>query len=110
MIRVLLSLDLMKSEDQRDDFYTFLKKKGWKKTNDVDTVWTLEYENGSPANDDAHRRIKNNIKSTLIEASKELKLYRIEYVAQIGNAEFIAKAIKKDEGVYKQFNRPLYPE
>lgn len=110
MIRVLLSLDLMKSENQRDDFYAFLKKKGWKKTNDADTVWTLEYENASPANDDTYNRIKNNIKSTLIEASEELKLRRIVYVAQLGNAEFIAKAIKKDEGVYKQFNRPLHPE
>lgn len=110
MIRVLLSLDLKESEDQRRDFYTFLKKKDWKKTNDVDTVWTLEYENASPANDDTYLKIKNNIKSTLIEASKELKLFRIEYVAQIGNAEFIAKAIKKHEGVYQQFNRPLHEE
>ncbi|WP_353226988.1 hypothetical protein [Pseudomonas qingdaonensis] len=110
MIRVLLSLDLKKSEDQRDAFYVFLKEKGWKKTNDVDTVWTLEYEDANPANDDNYRRIRNNIKSTLIEASEEFKLHRIEYVAQLGNAEYIAKAIRKEDGVYQQFNRPLYAE
>lgn len=109
MIRVLLSLDLKKSDDQREAFYVFLKDKGWKKTHDVDTVWTLEYEDANP-DDDTYRKIKNHIKSTLIEASEEFKLYRVEYVAQIGNAEYIAKAIRKDEGVYRQFNRPLHEE
>lgn len=109
MIKVLLSLDLKKSEDQRVPFYGFLKDKGWKKTHDVDTVWTLEYENANPG-DDTYQKIKNQIKSTLIEACNEFKLYRVEYVAQIGNAEYIAKAIREDKGVYRQFNRPLHEE
>ncbi|PMY44720.1 MULTISPECIES: hypothetical protein [Pseudomonas] len=109
MIRVLLSLDLKKSEDERNAFYAFLKGKGWNKTHDVDTVWTLEYENANP-NDDTYRKIKNDIKATLIEAAEELKLRRIEYVAQIGNAEYIARAIRTDEGVYKQYTRPLHEE
>ena len=109
MVRVLLSLDLKKSEGQRNAFYAFLKGKEWKKTHDVDTVWILEYVDANP-DEDTYRRIKNNIKATLIEAAEELKLHRIEYVAQIGNAEYIAKAIKKHEGVYQQFNRPLYEE
>lgn len=110
MVKVLLSLDLKRSEDQRTAFYTFLKEKKWKKTNDVDTVWALEFEKANPDNE-TYRRIKNLIKSTLIEAAEELKLYKIVYVAQIGNAEYIAKVVRKDEsGVYQQFNRPLLEE
>ncbi|KOP51116.1 hypothetical protein OX90_11460 [Pseudomonas coronafaciens pv. porri] len=109
MIRVLLSLDLKKSEDQRTAFYAFLQEKGWKKTHDVDTVWTLEYEDANP-DDETYQRIKNHIRSTLIEVSGELNLNRIEYVAQIGNAEYIAKAIKKEDGRYQQFNRALYED
>ncbi|WP_122408406.1 hypothetical protein [Pseudomonas viridiflava] len=110
MIMVLLSLDLKKSEDQRTAFYAFLKEKGWKKTNDVDTVWILEFEKANP-DEDTYRKIKGLIKTTLIEAAKELELYKIVYVAQIGNAEYIAKAVRKnDDGFYQQFNRSLYEE
>lgn len=110
MIKVLLSLDLIKSEDKRDDFYDFLKSKKWQKTNDVDTVWTIRYGKLNPADDDAYKKVKKNIKATLIEASKELKLTRIEYVALLGNSDFIARAVKKDNGEYQQFTRPLYPK
>ncbi|MCK9750805.1 hypothetical protein LT702_04160 [Pseudomonas syringae pv. syringae] len=110
MIRVLLSLDLKKSEDQRTAFYAFLKEKSWKKTNDVDTVWILEFAKANP-DQDTYRKIKSLIESTLIEAAKGLKLYKIVYVAQIGNAEYIAKEVMKaDNGLYQQFNRPLYEE
>lgn len=110
MIRVLLSLDLKKSENKRDEFYEFLKNINWQKTNDVDTVWTLTYPKLEADDSKSYTKIKNNIKLRLIEASTNLKLSRIEYVAQLGNSEVIARAIKKDEGEYKQFKRKLYRE
>ncbi|MDQ0739685.1 hypothetical protein QF045_002545 [Pseudomonas sp. W4I3] len=110
MIRVLLSLDLIDSEDQRDDFYDFLKSKKWFKTKDVDTVWTINYGKADPEKDEAYKAIKKRLASVLVEAATEFKLKKIYYVAQIGNKEFIARSIKKDGNEYKQFRRKLYPE
>ncbi|MCH7420701.1 hypothetical protein [Pseudomonas mosselii] len=110
MIRVLLSLDLIDSEDQRDDFYEFLRSKSWFKTKDVDTVWTINYGKSDPDDEDAYTRIKKRVKSVLIEAATEFKLKKIYYVAQIGNKEVVARSIMKDDGEYKQFTRKLYPE
>ncbi|MCX2708351.1 MULTISPECIES: hypothetical protein [unclassified Pseudomonas] len=110
MIRVLLSLDLIDSEDQRDNFYDFLKAKKWQKTKDVDTVWTIRYPNSDPEKDAAYENIKLNIKTTLIEAATEFKLKKIRYVAQIGNKQYIAKSIMKEGNEYKQFRRDLYPK
>lgn len=110
MIRVLLSLDLIDSEDQREDFYEFLKGKVWFKTADVDTVWTIRYPKADADKDAAYTAVKQNIKTTLIEAATEFKLKKIYYVAQIGNKEYIAKSIMKDGTEYKQFTRELYPE
>ncbi|WP_236190200.1 hypothetical protein [Pseudomonas pharyngis] len=108
MIRVLLSLDLIDSEDQRDELYEILKKKNWQKTKDVDTVWTLGYTKLDPSKESDFVKIKNNITSTLITASKNLKLKKIYYVAQLGNNEVIARVIKKVDGEYKAFKRDLY--
>ncbi len=111
MIRVLLSLDLIKSEDQRDDFYALLKKEGWNKTNDVDTVWTLKFLKRDPEKDADYKAIRNRIANVLIKAATELNLKKIYYVAQLGNHAVIARSIKKDEdGKYKCFTRKLYPE
>lgn len=109
MIRVLLSLDLIKSNDQRDDFYEFLIKKKWLKTADVDTVWTITYPNADPEKKAHYTAIKKKIASELVEAATKLKLKKIYYVAQIGNSEVIARSIMKDEDEYKQFTRKLYP-
>lgn len=110
MIRVLLSLDLEKSEDQRDDFYAILESKGWKKTKDVDTVWTIKFTKLDPDNEDHYKTIRNRLASVFIEAATELKLKRIHYVAQLGNAEVIARVIKKADDEYKCFGGVLYPE
>lgn len=110
MIRVLLSLDLIDSEDQRDDFYAFLKKKKWQKTNDVDTVWTLQYSKLDPEEDANYRKIKDNIANTFIEVATELNLKKIRYVAQLGNHEVIARVVRKEENKYKCFKRKLYSE
>lgn len=110
MIRVLLSLDLEKSEDKRDDFYAILESKGWKKTKDVDTVWTIGFPNFDPDNEDDYKRIRNRLASVFIDAATELKLKRIHYVAQLGNAEVIARIIKKADEQYKCYGGDLYPE
>ncbi|MEE5172963.1 hypothetical protein V2K54_04560 [Pseudomonas alliivorans] len=110
MIRVLLSLDLIDSEDQREDFYKFLKSKVWFKTKDVDTVWTIRYPKADPEKDSAYAAVKLNIKNTLIEAATKFKIKKIRYVAQIGNKEYIAKSVMKDGNEYQQFNRELYAE
>ncbi|MEE4232348.1 hypothetical protein V2I85_12300 [Pseudomonas viridiflava] len=110
MIRVLLSLDLIDSEDQREDFYDFLKEQKWCKTKDVDTVWTIRYPNTDHEKDSAHTAVKQNIKKTLIKAATKFKLKKIRYVAQIGNKEYIAKSVMKDGDEYQQFNRDLYPK
>jgi len=110
MIRVLLSLDLEKSELKRDDFYAILESKGWKKTKDVDTVWTIKFTKRNPDNEDDYKGIRNRLASVFIEAAKELKLKRIHYVAQLGNYEVIARVITKVEGEYKCSGGVLYPE
>lgn len=110
MIRVLLSLDLEKSEEKRDDFYDILATKGWKKTKDVDTVWTIEYPKLDPDNEDDYKRVRNRLATVFIEAATELKLKRIHYVAQLGNAEVIARVIKKVGNEYNCFGGVLYPE
>lgn len=101
MIKVLLSLDLEKSEPKRDDFYAILGSKGWRKTNDVDTVWTISFTKLDPDNENDYKTIKNRLASVFIEAAKELKLKRIHYVAQLGNREVIARVITKVDGEYK---------
>ncbi|MGY4815706.1 hypothetical protein ACVNP3_07135 [Pseudomonas chlororaphis subsp. piscium] len=110
MIRVLLSLDLIDSEDQRDDFYDFLRSKNWFKTKDVDTVWTITYSKSDPEKAEVYTAIKKRIASVLIEGATEFKLKKIYYVAQIGNKEFIARSVKKDGNEYKSFTRKLHPE
>ncbi len=110
MIRVLLSLDLIDSEDQRDDFYELLKEQNWLKTKDVDTVWTIRFPNANAEKDEHYISLKDKIARTLIDAATELKLKKIYYVAQIGNKEVIARSIVKEDNKYKCFKRPLYPE
>ena len=110
MIRVLLSLDLEKTGETRDDFYQILATKGWEKTNDVDTVWTIKFTRLDPDNEDHYKTIKNKLAAIFIEAATKLKLKRIHYVAQLGNAEVIARAIKKTDNEYKCFGGVLYPK
>ncbi|MGZ0715707.1 hypothetical protein [Pseudomonas palleroniana] len=110
MIRVLLSLDLEKSESKRDDFYAVLETKGWRKTKDVDTVWTIRFTKLDPDKEEHYKIIRDRLASVFIEAATELKLKRIHYVAQLGNHEVIARVIKKVEGEYKCFGGDLYPE
>jgi len=110
MIRVLLSLDLEKSEEKRDDFYDILATKGWKKTKDVDTVWTIKFTKLDPDNEDHYKTIKKRLAAVFIEAATELKLKRIHYVAQLGNTEVIARVIKKADNEYKCFSGVLYPK
>lgn len=110
MIRVLLSLDLEKSEEKRDDFYEILASKGWNKTKDVDTVWTIKFGKRDPDNDDDYKAIRDRLASVLINAATKLKLKRVNYVAQLGNRGVIARVIKKSGDEYKCFKGVLYPE
>jgi hypothetical protein len=109
MIRVLLTLDLIKSEDERTKFYTFLSKNGWKKTKDVDTVWTITFPALNDGIASSRTEAKVKIRDVFYEAAKALKLKEISYIAQIGNQEFISRVIEKRNGEYGCFARELYP-
>ncbi|MDT3268545.1 hypothetical protein QNL75_26145, partial [Pseudomonas amygdali pv. morsprunorum] len=78
-----------------------LKSKGWMKTKDVDTVWSIKFTKRDPNNEDDYKGIRNRLASVFIDAAKELKLKRIHYVAQLGNHEVIARVITKVDGEYK---------
>lgn len=110
MIRVLLSLDLIESEDQRDDFYELLKSKNWFKTEGVDTVWTIGYPKRDPEKTADYKAVRDRLANVLIEAATKLNLEKIFYVAQLGNYEVIARSIEKEDRVYKCFLQPLHPE
>ncbi|GFM68059.1 hypothetical protein PSCICJ_41770 [Pseudomonas cichorii] len=110
MIKVLLSLDLIESEDQRDDFYEHLKEQNWLKTKDVDTVWTIKFPNANPDNEEHYKSIRDKIARVLIDAATALKLKKIYYVAQLGNHEVISREISKIDGTYKCTFRNLYPQ
>lgn len=109
MIRILLTLDLIQSENERTEFYAFLRNKVWEKTKDVETVWTVTFGKLDPNSEDSLKRAKSTINNTLLEAAKKLKLNEISYIMQIGNNTPISRAIKKKDGQYKCFIRELYP-
>lgn len=108
MIRVLLSLDLKGSEDKRDDLYEVLADKNWHKTDHIDTVWTLGYEQYDHENEEAFTKIKRNIATTMRVAAENLEIKKISYVAQLGNKLVIARVVQKVDGVYKVQNQNLY--
>ena len=109
MIRALLTLDLLKSEDERTEFYAILRKKKWQKTKDVETVWTLTFKNLDPSIEGTLKKAKNAIRDTLLETVKDLKLKEVSYIVQIGNHRPISRVIRKKDGEYKCFSRELYP-
>jgi len=101
----MVSLDLIDSEDERDRLYEMLAAKKWKKAIDVDTVWFLPFSQYSEQTKESTEKIKNHIRSALLGAAKELKLKKIFYVAQIGNAEPIGRTIYKKNGEYTCYVR-----
>jgi hypothetical protein len=109
MIRVLLTLDLIKSEDERTKFYIFLSKQKWQKTKDVETVWTLTFPKLNSELASSRKKAKIKIRDNFFEAAKEFKLKEISYIAQIGNHEIISRVIKKKDGEYKCIARDVYP-
>lgn len=108
MISVMVSLDLIDSEEERGDFYAVLAAKNWKKARDVDTVWFLTYSQLAQQTKESTEKVKVDIRSILLETAEKLKLTKIYYVAQIGNSEPIGRAIYKKNGVYTCFTRELY--
>ncbi|MNJ72569.1 hypothetical protein D3C77_692350 [compost metagenome] len=73
-------------------------------------MWTLGYSQHDHSGSSVFKEIRDNIANTLINASSELKLKKIYYVAQLGNHEVIAREISKVDGKYKCSGRKLYPE
>ncbi len=109
MLRIMLSLDLTNANDNRADFYKYLHDAGWKKVHNVDTVWLKETNDTS--NPDAHALIdidRKHIADILINAHKNLKLEKIFYVAQIGNATPINRVVEKRGIVTNSFNESLF--
>ncbi len=100
MLHVLLSLDFVNAEDQRADFYKYLEGKYWKKQAGVDTVWTITY----PLKDQSgFSDVASNISEILLAGAEGYKPDEMTYVAQIGNAEAIARIVKKKHGTYGVF-------
>lgn len=97
MIRVMLSLDLAKASDERDDFNKLLAKEKWKKLSKVDTVWVLRFDKYDQS---SFKAIQKYVTQFLLDAAKKLKLEKISFVAQIGDAKAIGCQILKENGSY----------
>jgi hypothetical protein len=98
MIKVMLSLDLTNAKDNRPDLYSALEVAGWKKAQNVDTVWLKDFSKYTNLDDQALTNIKNDIAIPLVKAHKSLELDKIYYVAQIGNSLVISRVVEKRNG------------
>lgn len=103
MLNATVSLDLANAKKDRPDFNKYLADVTWTKLSNVDTVWTIHYPKAEEVN---IPKIKTDIANTLLAAAKELKLDRIDFVAQVGNGTAIGRHIIKKNGVYtvSEFN------
>lgn len=101
MIRVMVSLDLVNAEPQREEFYKMLAANGWTKLTSVDTVWTFSKMGSTKEEEDVAR---SEIAKLLTEAAKEFKPTRITYVAQIGNNSAIERVVEKRVSDYGSYN------
>lgn len=109
MLKIMLSLDLTNAKDNRADFYKYLEEAGWKKAKNVDTVWLKETKDYNGQDKDSLLNIeKEEIFNPLAKAHKELKLDKIYYVAQFGNATFVSRVIENRNGVLKAYGENLY--
>lgn len=99
MLHVMVSLDLANAKKDRPDFNKYLADAKWMKLSRVDTVWSIRFPN---AYEKDIQLIADTIEKTLLAAAKELKLERINYVAQIGNEDSIGRYIVYKDGGYKK--------
>ncbi|QVI88028.1 hypothetical protein [Pseudomonas viridiflava] len=109
MLKIMLSLDLTNAKDNRAEFYNYLEEAGWKKAKNVDTVWLKETKDYNPQDSNSLINVeKEEIVNPLAKAHKELKLDKIYYVAQFGNAAFVSRVIEIRNGVLKAYIENLY--
>lgn len=109
MLRLMLSLDLTNANGNRADFYKYLQEAGWQKAKNVDTVWLKETNDTSTPDVQALINIeRKHIADILINAHKDLKLEKIYYVAQIGNATAVNRVVERRNGVSNAFIESLF--
>jgi hypothetical protein len=108
MIKVMLSLDLTNAKDNRPEFYSVLEGAGWKKAQNVDTVWLQDFSKYTSLDEQTLTNIRNDIARPLLDAYKNLKLDKIYYVAQIGNGAVISRVVEKRNGELKAYVENLF--
>ncbi|VVO23066.1 hypothetical protein [Pseudomonas fluorescens] len=109
MLKIMLSLDLTNAKDNRAEFYKHLEQAGWQKAKNVDTVWLKETADYNGQDKDSLTNIhKKEVISPLIEAHKTLKLDKIYYVVQFGNAAVINRVVEIRNGVLNVYTESLY--
>lgn len=109
MLKIMLSLDLTNAKDNRAEFYKYLEEAGWKKAKNVDTVWLKETKDYNGQDKDSLTNIhKIEVVKPLIEAHKSLKLDKIYYVVQFGNAIVVNRVIEKRNGVLNVYSEDLF--
>lgn len=108
MIRVMLSLDLINAETERNDFYALLAGEGWKKARSVDTVWLKEFPFYTKTDEESMTKLRDEIASSIIKPAKQLKVKQVFYVAQLGNNNVISRVVEKRNDLYRAYPQDLY--
>lgn len=108
MIKVMLSLDIKNAKDNRPEFNRHLAGAGWKKVQNVDTVWLKNFAEYTTLDKLSLKNLRSEIATPLINAHKELKLEKIYYVAQLGNTATISRVVEKRDGVLKAYAEKLF--
>jgi len=108
MIKVMLSLDLTNAKDNRPEFYSALEDAGWKKAQNVDTVWLKDFNKYTNLDEQTLTNIKNDIATPFVDAHKSLKLDKIYYVAQIGNGIVISRVVENRRGDVKAYPQDVF--
>ncbi len=108
MIKVMLSLDLTNAKDKRHELYVALEDAGWKKAQNVDTVWLKDFAKYNHLDQQTLTDMKNAIATPIVDAHKSLKLDKIYYVAQIGNGLVISRVVESRSGEVKAYPQDLF--
>lgn len=108
MIRVMLSLDLIDAEDERNDFYGALADDGWKKAKSVDTVWLKKFTSYTTLDEASSLKLRNEIANSIIKPATELEIKQVFYVAQLGNDAVISRVVEKRNGTILAYAQDLF--
>ncbi|MCL6307139.1 hypothetical protein M3R28_09505 [Pseudomonas syringae] len=109
MIKVMLSLDLMDVvQNVRNEFYAELATDGWKKANNVDTVWLKDFSAYTTLGEEQLKKLRNEVADSIINPASKLKVKQVFYVAQLGNSVVISRVVENRNGAFKAFTQDLH--